>query len=63
MSSFPAFDAPWSAEMIERFRHDTEKAKTVNPAIDGVGTCIMVAACILAEAIDRLTTAIKENRP
>jgi hypothetical protein len=54
----PVFDTPWYAEMIERFGHDTGKAKSVNPAIDGLGTCILASACILAQALDGVAKSL-----
>ena len=51
----PIFDSPWYAEMIERFRPESDK-----PSIDGVGLAILAGFCILAQAVDNLTDAVKE---
>ena len=58
----PTFNNMWYHEMIERHCCNTEEAKSVNPAIDGLGRCILVAACIIAEELNELTKAIKETK-
>jgi hypothetical protein len=52
------FDNPWYAEIIKRFTRDTSSDPT-NTSIDGLGRSLLVAACIIAQAIDAHTEAIK----
>jgi hypothetical protein len=59
--SFPGFNDPWYAEIIERFRHNTEEAPSINPALDGLGVAILASACIIAQSLDELTKALKEK--
>jgi hypothetical protein len=61
MSVSAAFDHPWFAEMILRFQSDTWDAKSVNPALDGLGTAVLAGSCIIAQALYELAGAVREG--
>lgn len=54
------FDHPWYAEIIHRFHYDTTAEDTPNASIDGLGQSILAAACVISQAIDQHTEALKE---
>lgn len=56
--SMPVFDNEWYAKMIDRYYAHTE-GDDINVAIDCHGSNIFAAACVIAQAIDGLSDAIK----
>lgn len=55
-----SFDNVWYAKLIAQSHMNTE-GQEINVAVDCLGTQILTAACVIAEAIDGLAKAIRET--
>jgi len=55
------FDDPWYAGIIDRFAPQTDHATDEVRSIDNLSTCILAAACIVAQSIDNLAKSINQH--
>jgi hypothetical protein len=58
--SFPAFDHPWYAEIIERFSPEFAREDGRHRGAFAVARCLLAASCVLAQAVDRLADEVKK---
>ncbi len=54
------FDNPWYAGIIERFAADTRDDETLNNSVDALSRSVVVAACVVAQALDGLAQAVRD---